>query len=82
MLQSAGRLLRGAGSATVRRRKLRAQLGQLLRATYSSYYSPSYTAPYYSTPSYYNPGPYYYTPTYPYTRSYYGYYYTPGYYRY
>lgn len=45
--------------------------------TYSSFYSPSYT-----TPRYYNPGPYYYTPGYPYTRSYYGYYYTPGYYRY
>ena len=33
-------------------------------------------------PTFYDPGPYFYTPTPPYTRSYYGYYDTPNYFRY
>jgi hypothetical protein len=56
-----------------------------------------YAGPYtsFSSPGYYyqgsvelyrsrypDPGPYYYTRTYPYTPTYYGYYYTPGYFRY
>lgn len=48
----------------------------------TSYYSPGTVVPTYSVPRYYNPGPYYYTPTYSYTPGYYSYYYTPGYFRY
>lgn len=43
---------------------------------YSSFYDPRLT------PRYPDPGPYWYTRTYPFVGSYYGYYYTPGYFRY
>jgi hypothetical protein len=43
---------------------------------------PGYTAPMFYNPRYLNPGPYYYTPAPPFSPSYYGYYYTPGYFRY
>lgn len=49
----------------------------------SSYYAPSYTQPTFSPgPKYLPPGPYWYTASYPFTPAYYGYYYTPGYFRY
>lgn len=47
-----------------------------------SYYAPGYNAPMFYNPRYPDAGPYYYTRSYPYTPSYYGYYYTPGYFRY
>jgi len=47
-----------------------------------NFLAPSYTAPRLYNPRYIPPGPYWYTPTFPYTPSYYGYYYTPGYFRY
>ncbi len=51
----------------------------------SVYYEPTYSsfyAPRASTPVQYAPGPWWYTRNYPYTLSYYDYYYTPGYFRY
>jgi hypothetical protein len=47
-----------------------------------SFYQPSYTAPRVYTPRYPQPGPYYYTPAGSFTPAYYGYYYTPGWFRY
>lgn len=47
-----------------------------------SYYAPGYVAPQLFNPRYPDPGPYYSTATYPYVQSYYGYYYSPGYFRY
>lgn len=44
---------------------------------YSSFYDPRLT-----NPRYIEPGPYWYTQTYPFTNGYYSYYYTPGYFRY
>jgi hypothetical protein len=46
------------------------------------FYGAGYTAPQFYDPRYPNPGPYFYTPTFEYTPSYYGYYYTPGWFRY
>jgi hypothetical protein len=47
-----------------------------------SYYGPGYVAPMFFNPRYREAGPYYYTATYPFVQSYYGYYYTPGFFRY
>lgn len=47
-----------------------------------SFYGPGYVAPRYFNPRYTPPGPYYSLPTYPYSPSYYSYYYTPGFFRY
>jgi hypothetical protein len=58
---------------------------------YMTSYAPVAVAPAYASVTYgpfrtrvryYNPGPYYYTPAYPYTAGYYSYYYTPGFFRY
>jgi hypothetical protein len=46
------------------------------------YYAPGYVAPMFYNPRYPDPGPYFFTATYPYARSYYSYYYTPGFFRY
>jgi hypothetical protein len=45
-------------------------------------YGPSYQAPRFYNPRYPDAGPYFYTPTGPYTPGYYSYYYTPGWFRY
>jgi hypothetical protein len=50
--------------------------------TPGSGYAPNYVAPFFNRQRYPNPGPYYYSPTFPFTPSYYSYYYTPGYFRY
>jgi hypothetical protein len=48
----------------------------------SNFLAPGYTAPRLDIRRSLPPGPYYFTPTAPYTPAYYGYYYTPGYFRY
>jgi hypothetical protein len=50
---------------------------QYFEPTYSSFYDPRQNAP-----RYVNPGPYWYTRSYPYSPSYYSFYDTPGYFRY
>jgi hypothetical protein len=49
---------------------------------YTDYNRPDYNAPMFYNARYRNPGPYFFTPNQAYTGSYYGYYYTPGYFRY
>src|SRR5262249_27431299 len=50
--------------------------------TYPTYYGQTYVGPRRIVTRFYNPGPYYYSFGYPYSASYYSYYYTPGFFRY
>ena len=50
--------------------------------TAGSAYGPNYVAPNFNSQRYPNPGPYYYSAGYPFSASYYSYYYSPGYFRY
>jgi hypothetical protein len=47
-----------------------------------SHYGPGYVAPQFFNPRYPDAGPYFHTPGYPYSPTYYSYYYTPGFFRY